>query len=267
MRARRAAVAGSFYPADAEALRGLVARLLESAARAPGGAPGPPPRAVVVPHAGYKYSGPVAASAYVRLLPLRGTIERVVLLGPAHRKPETGVAASSADAFETPLGEMAVDGMTRDHLVDERLVIVDDAAHAREHSLEVQLPFVQVVLDDVVILPLVVGRVPADAVATVLDRFWDAPDTVVVISTDLSHYHHHETAQRLDRRTAAAVVHRRPDDVGIDDACGVFALRGLLLAARHHDLLVERLDLRTSADTAGGTDSVVGYGAFAVHGP
>jgi AmmeMemoRadiSam system protein B len=262
VKVRRPAVAGAFYPSDPDALRRVLADLLREA----GEASGPVPKAVVVPHAGYEYSGPVAATAYARLLPLRGQVERAVLVGPAHWKPATAVAASSADAFQTPLGAMAVDREARDQLVRDGLAIVDDAAQAREHSLEVQIPFLQVVLRDVLILPLVVGRVPAASVTAVLDRFWNRADTVVIVSTDLSHYHDHHTAQRLDRRTAEAVVEKRPEDLGVDDACGVFALRGLVCAACDHDLAIELLDLRTSADTAGGTESVVGYGAFAVHG-
>jgi AmmeMemoRadiSam system protein B len=259
MRVRPPAVAGLFYPAAATELTSAVEAFLNGHAGA-----GPVPKAIVAPHAGYVYSGPIAGSAYARVLPARGRISRVVLLGPAHRTPDAGIAASSADAFATPLGQLAVDSGARDALVDAGLVAMREDAHAEEHSLEVQLPFVQVGLGDVMVLPLAVGQVAPGLVAEVLDRLWGGEETLVVVSTDLSHYHDHATATELDRRTADAVVARRPDRLGRDDACGVIPLQGLLLAADARGLGVELLDLRTSADTAGGPDRVVGYGAFAV---
>ncbi len=222
------------------------------------------PKAIVAPHAGYVYSGPVAGSAYARVVPGRGRITRVVVLGPAHRVPVPAVAASGADAFATPLGVVPVDVESRDALVDAGLVVVHDEAHAQEHSLEVQLPFIQVCLGDVTMLPLAVGPVSPNAVAEVLERVWGGDETLVVISTDLSHYHDHATATELDRRTAAAIVACRPDRLRPYDACGLIPVQGLLLAAERHQLDVELLDLRTSADTAGSPDRVVGYGAFAL---
>ncbi|MDQ4131886.1 MAG: AmmeMemoRadiSam system protein B [Actinomycetota bacterium] len=264
LRTRRPAVAGSFYPAEPEVLRRAVEGELQRAAGSAG--TGPDPVAVVVPHAGYRYSGPVAASAYARLLPWQGRTRRVVLLGSAHHSPATAVAVTGADAFETPLGLASVDREVREELVTAGLA-VDDEAHATEHSVEVQLPFLQVTLGSVPIVPLVVGTAPAPAVAAVLDAVWSRPETLVVVSTDLSHYHDLETAQRIDRRTADAAVGKRPDAIGADDACGAFALRGLLVAARRRGLDVQLLDLRTSADTAGTPDSVVGYAAFALYPP
>lgn len=257
MRVRQPAVAGLFYPADPATLRSSVEGHLT------GGTSGPAPKAIVAPHAGYVYSGPIAGSAYARL---RGFehITRVVLLGPAHRTPDAGIAASSAGAFATPLGQLDVDTDTRDALVAAGLATIRDDAHAEEHSLEVQLPFVQVCLGEVTVLPLAVGQVSPERVADVLDRTWGGAETLVVVSTDLSHYHDHATATEVDRVTAEAVVARRPDRLGRYDACGVIALQGLLLAAERHDLDVELLDLRTSADTAGGPERVVGYGAFAL---
>ncbi len=261
-RIREPAVAGTFYPADATVLRAGVEAHLGDAR------PGPPsgrrPKAIVAPHAGYDFSGVVAASAYACVGRLRGQLERVVLLGPAHRLPLTALAAPAADAWATPLGVVPVDTAARDHLVDAGLVVVSDEAHADEHSLEVHLPFVQVALGDVRVLPLVVGRVPASAVADVLDSVWGGDETLVVVSTDLSHYQDRSTADELDRRTAAAVIARQPEALGPGDACGVFPLRGLLEAAGRHRLDVELLDLRTSADTAGNATRVVGYGAFAL---
>jgi AmmeMemoRadiSam system protein B len=260
VRVRRPAVAGTFYPADPTELRAAVEAVLGDTAQT-----GPVPKAVIAPHAGYVYSGPIAGSAYVRVLPGRGRVARVVVLGPAHRTPDAGIAASSADAFATPLGQLAVDTQTRDALVDARLIVVRDDAHAQEHSLEVQLPFVQVGLGgDVSVLPLAVGEVSPGHVAEVLDRVWGGEETLIVISSDLSHYQDHATARELDRRTAAAIVARRPDRLGRYDACGVIPVQGLLLSAERHELDVELLDLRTSADTAGAPDRVVGYGAFAL---
>ncbi|HEX2275425.1 MAG TPA: AmmeMemoRadiSam system protein B [Acidimicrobiales bacterium] len=263
-RVREPAVAGTFYPSDPEILRATVERYLEDAAAAAGSASAPPPKAVVAPHAGYVYSGPVAARAYARVVPLRGRVERVVLLGPAHRVPLTAIAAPGADALATPLGAVRVDTAARDRLVGAGSVVVSDQAHAGEHSLEVQLPFLQVALGEMAVLPLAVGRVPASAVADVLDAVWGGDETLIVVSSDLSHYHDHATATELDRHTAAAVVARQVEALEPEDACGVFPLRGLLAAARRHDLDVELLDLRTSGDTSGDADRVVGYGAFAL---
>ena len=260
MRVRPPAVAGLFYPADPGDLRAAVEQALAAAPAAAG----PVAKAIVAPHAGYAYSGLVAASAYARVTPARGRITRVVLLGPAHRAPRVAVVASGAEAFATPLGLVRVDVERRDALLAAGLVVVDDHAHAGEHSLEVQLPFLQVALGDVAVLPLAVGHVDAQQVAGVLEAAWGGDETLVVVSTDLSHYHDHQTATELDRRTADAVVAARPDRLGPYDACGVVPLQALLLAAAGHDLHVELLDLRTSADTAGDPGRVVGYGAFAL---
>jgi len=260
MRVRPAAVAGSFYPADPSVLRSTVEEALAAAAdRVPAG---PVPKAVIVPHAGYRYSAPIAASAYARVLAGRGRINRVVLLGPAHRVAVRGVAAPSTDALATPLGLVRVDAAGRDALVAAGLVLVRDDVHAAEHSLEVQLPFLQVCVGDVAVLPLAVGDADPALVADVLDAVWGGNETLVVISSDLSHYLDHASATEVDRRTAAAIVARRPDRLGRYDACGVRPVQGLLTAAERHGLGVDLLDLRTSADTAGEPDRVVGYGAF-----
>ncbi len=255
-RVRPPVVAGTFYPADPSELRSVVEGAVAD------GQPGAVPKAIIAPHAGYVFSGPIAGSAYARVA--GGEVSRVVLLGPAHRSPDAGIAASSADAFSTPLGQLPVDMSARDTLVDAGLVTVRDDAHASEHSLEVHLPFLQVCLGDVAVLPLAVGLVEPDRVAEVLDRVWGGDETLVVVSTDLSHYLDHATATKLDRRTAEAVVAKRPDRLGRYDACGPFPLQGLLVVAERRGLEVELLDLRTSADTAGGHDRVVGYGAFAL---
>lgn len=260
MRVRPAAVAGTFYPDDPRVLAATVDRALAAAPAATA----PPPKALVVPHAGYVYSGAVAATAYAQLAPVRHAIRRVVLLGPAHRVPLDGVAASSADAFETPLGLVPCDGEGRAAVLGLDGVTVDDGAHAGEHALEVQLPFLQRCLDAFALLPLVVGWARPEAVAAVLDAVWGGAETLVIVSSDLSHYHDHATARALDARTAAAVVAARAEALGPDDACGRHPLAGLLVAAHRRGLGVRLLDLRTSGDTNGGLDRVVGYGAFAL---
>jgi AmmeMemoRadiSam system protein B len=262
MKVRPPAVSGSFYPADPAVLRSTVEDALSAGSgRVPAG---PVPKAVIVPHAGYVYSAPIAASAYARVMAGRGRITRVVVLGPAHRVAVKGVAAPSTDAFSTPLGLVAVDVAGRDALVAAGLVVVSDDVHALEHSLEVQLPFLQVALGDVPVLPLAVGDADRTLVADVLDAIWGGQETLVVVSSDLSHYLDHATATEVDRRTAAAIVARQPDRLGRGDACGVRPVQGLLTAAVRHNLDVDLLDLRTSADTAGDPERVVGYGAFAL---
>jgi len=261
-RVRPPAVAGTFYPGASEAVRAAVREAFADAVPPVEGAP--VPDALVVPHAGFVYSGSIAASAYARIAPARSTIRRVVLLGPSHRTYVRGLAAPSVDAFRTPLGDVPIDAPARSMALTLPGVELDDRAHADEHSLEVQLPFLQTVLDDFTLLPLSVGDASVDEVAAVLEACWGGPETLVVISTDLSHYHRYDDAARLDARTAAAVVARRPDAIGDRDACGARPLRGLLQVASDHGLAVEQLDLRSSGDTAGDHHRVVGYGAFAV---
>jgi len=187
-----------------------------------------------------------------------------VLFGPAHSVPLATIAVSGADAFATPLGLARIDREARASLVDADLVEIDDAAHATEHSLEVHLPFLRVALGDVAILPLVVGAVPPSAVVRVLERVWEDPATLVIVSTDLSHYHDYDTARRLDEQTADAIVRRRPDLLGPESACGVRSLRGLLAFAAERDVAIELLVLCNSGDTGGTRDRVVGYGCFSL---
>jgi len=262
LRVRPPAVSGAFYPDDPEALRRSVSDAFAGARPVQPGAP--TPKALVVPHAGYVYSGPIAASAYLRLAPARDVVRRVVLLGPAHRVALDGMAVSSADAFATPLGLVPVDADARRRALAVASVAVNDSAHALEHSLEVQLPFLQTVLDDFEVLPLVVGRCGTAEVAALLDAVWGGPETLIVVSTDLSHYHRYADAVTLDQRTVAAVASLRPDVIGDRDACGAYPLRGLLAAADARLLSAEVLDLRNSGDTAGDRDRVVGYGAVAI---
>ncbi len=255
---RTPAVAGIFYPRDASELRSEVLAYL---ARAPS-ATAPAPKAILAPHAGYLYSGAVAGSAFSRLAPLRGQISRVVLMGPAHGVAFTGLALPSVDGFATPLGVMPVDPGARGALRGLPQVVSSDRAHAGEHSLEVELPFVHEVLGDVAIVPIAVGDATDGEAAQVLERLWGGPETCVVISSDLSHYHRYATAQRLDEETARAIEQLEPEAIGRDQACGCVGVRAVLLVARAHGLTAERLDLRNSGDTAGARDGVVGYGAF-----
>jgi hypothetical protein len=216
-----------------------------------------------VPHAGYVYSGPVAASAYALLAPLRGRVRRVVLLGPAHRVWLRGLAAPVADAFATPLGVVPIDANALALLADLPQVLRSEQAHAQEHSLEVQLPFLQAALGEFELVPLVVGDASAEEVAQVLERLWFGNETLLVISSDLSHYLDYESARRMDASTCAAIEQLRGEALHEESACGRVPVRGLLLAARRRGLAPRTLDLRNSGDTAGDRRRVVGYGAWA----
>lgn len=255
---RPAAVAGRFYPGDPEELRDLINMLL---AQVPP-ATGPGPKALIAPHAGYLYSGPIAASAYAQLLPARDQIQRIVLLGPSHYVAIKGLATCSAEAFATPLGVVPVDleAVRQVRLLPHVREL--DAAHADEHSLEVQLPFLQTVLGEFALVPLAVGDATPEQVSEVLDVLWGGPETRFVISSDLSHYFDFPTAQRLDKATAQAIEALKPGGVDEERACGRIAIRGLLQSARRHGLRARTVDLRSSGDTAGPRDKVVGYGAF-----
>jgi AmmeMemoRadiSam system protein B len=249
-----------FYPDDANVLRAAVDEYVTAAVY-----DGAAPKAIVVPHAGYVYSGPTAGVGYASVTPLAGTVTRVVLLGPAHRVPVDGLAVPSVDAFATPLGPVAVDNEARDVALACDGVTVDDLPHAPEHSLEVHLPFlVRTLGPDIRVLPLVVGHAAPGVVADVLDALWGGDETLIVVSSDLSHYEDYASARAHDERTAAAIVDGAIDRIDPYDACGAYPVCGLLTAARRHDLGVRLLDLRSSGDTAGPRDRVVGYGAFAL---
>ncbi len=254
---RKPAVAGAFYPDDPNELRETIAEYLKQ-----GRKPGPVPKAMIVPHAGYIYSGPIAGSAYARLAPARGRIKRVVLLGPSHRYPLRGLAASNADGFSTPLGTVPLDRSAIEQIAHMRQVQLLDAAHAQEHSLEVQLPFLQVVLGDFNLVPLVVGEAPAEDVSEVLEKLWGGPETLIVVSSDLSHYNDYRTAQKMDAAASKAIEQLKPEDLDYEQACGRFPIMGLLVSAKKHGLKAGTIDLRNSGDTAGPRDQVVGYGAY-----
>ncbi|GAB4119688.1 MAG: hypothetical protein Fur0026_10100 [Sideroxydans sp.] len=257
---RPPAVAGSFYPADPRRLALDLHRFLAAAATAR-----LIPKALIVPHAGYMYSGAIAASAYATLRPIAARIRRVVLLGPTHRVAVSGLALPAATTFTTPLGEIKLDTGAMRELTRLPQVVVSDAVHAQEHSLEVQLPFLQTVLQDFTLVPLAVGDATAEEVAAVLEDVWGGPETLIVISSDLSHYLPAEVAQQIDRATADEILHLHPVP-SHQQACGATPINGLLLAARQHHLQPHLLDLRNSGDTAGPHDSVVGYAAFALTG-
>jgi len=257
---RPPAVAGTFYPAEPDALRAMVGEYL-AAARFPGAAP----IALIVPHAGYEYSAVVAAAAYGRVAACGAAFRRVVLVGPAHRAPVRGLATSSARAFATPLGLVPVDHPAVTSILSLPRVAVDDAAHAPEHSLEVQLPFLQTALADFNLVPLLVGDATPREVLEVLEALRDGPETLVVVSTDLSHHLDYEAARRLDLATSRAIEALRPEDIRPRQACGWTGLVALLELARRHELRVEMLAVRNSGDTGGPRHKVVGYGAYAVY--
>ncbi len=254
---RQPAVAGSFYPADAAVLQMDVRELLDTAKVS-----NLTPKALIVPHAGYIYSGPVAASAYNTLRSLAPRIHRVVLLGPTHRVPVHGLALPDADAFSTPLGSIPLDIEGMQKLSGLPQVCSSAQVHAFEHALEVQLPFLQTLLDDFVLLPLAVGDASNEEVAEVLRTIWEGDETLIVISSDLSHYLPYEVARLIDQKTTEDILRLQPR-ITHEEACGATPVNGLLLAAREKHLTPHLLDLRNSGDTAGPRDSVVGYGAFA----
>jgi AmmeMemoRadiSam system protein B len=256
---RRAVVDGLLYPAAPAALRQRVAGCLAAVQAAEGGHV----KLLIAPHAGYDYCATVAAQAYASLGPQRARrIHRVVLLGPAHRMALDGLAAPAAQAFETPLGLLPVDTAALESLADLRQVMRNERAHEREHSLEVQLPFLQTLLGRFTLVPLIVGDADADAVAQVLERLWGGDETLLVISSDLSHYQPYEQAQALDRATVQRIL-RLDAGLAAHEACGAAAINGALLVARRHALAPRLLDLRNSGDTAGERDRVVGYAALA----
>ncbi len=261
MASRTPAVAGTFYPDDAAELRGQVAGLIAEAGPAAAGVPSP--RALVAPHAGYVFSGSTAAAAFARLAGEPARWERVAVLGPSHYVTFAGLALPKADvdAFATPLGEVPLDPTAGKELDDLPAVVRANSPHLREHSLEVELPFLQHVLGSFDLVPLAVGEATTAEVAAVIERL-DDERTLFVISTDLSHYLPYERAQEVDAATARAVEALEPEAIGERDACGCVPLRGLLAWARAHELAAERLALRNSGDTAGPRQGVVGYGAW-----
>lgn len=254
---RPPAVAGMFYPGNAQTLSHDVRDMLAQARPSELA-----PKALIVPHAGYIYSGEIAAAAYATLLPIAAHIRRVVLLGPTHRVAVHGLALPDADAFATPLGTVQLDSELTQRITHLPQVVISREAHALEHALEVQLPFLQSVLKDFTLLPLAVGVATAEEVAEVLDTVWGGEETLIIISSDLSHYLPYATAQRVDNETAQSILKLR-QPIAHDQACGGTPVSGLIIAALRHHLTPHLLDLRNSGDTAGSRDQVVGYASFA----
>ncbi|HKV07602.1 MAG TPA: AmmeMemoRadiSam system protein B [Thermoanaerobaculia bacterium] len=259
MSVRPPAVAGAFYPASPSELKSQVEGFLQ------GNGPAAVPKAIIAPHAGYVYSGPIAGSAFRRLVPAASTIRRVILLGPSHFVPIRGLALPDRQQFETPLGRVTIEPEgARDALRLPQVRVIPEA-HAREHSLEVEVPFLQVLLGEgFTLVPLAVGEASGDEVAEVLERLWGGPETAVVVSSDLSHYLSYDEARQADRETAEEIVGLGGPLQG-RQACGARPINGLLETARRLGMTAELLDLRSSGDTAGDRSRVVGYGAFAFH--
>jgi len=255
---RHAAVAGQFYPGNAADLTSAIEKFLADANPAEGATP----KALIAPHAGYVYSGPIAANAYAQISAAASSIKRVVLLGPCHRVAVNGLALSSADSFETPLGQVEIDKDAAEQILALAQVSIFDATHELEHSLEVHLPFLQVLLDEFKLVPLVVGEASPESVGEVLDMLWGGDETLIVVSSDLSHYLDYESASNLDGQTSAAIENLAPDQISRTGACGRFPVGGLLDQAKKRGLKVTTLDVRNSGDTAGPKDRVVGYGSW-----
>jgi len=256
---RPAAVAGSFYPDSPDVLARSVDTMLREAGNS---AADKSPKALISPHAGHIYSGPTAACGYARIN--AKTVTRVVMMGPTHRVAIYGLALPEADAFETPLGsiELDRDGMERVKQLPQ--VSIETRSHALEHSLEVQLPFLQRTLGQFTLIPFAVGEARPEMVAEVLDLLWGGEETLIIISSDLSHYHPYETARKMDTETADSILQMRPT-ISHEQACGATPINGLLACREKHPLKPEIVDIRNSGDTAGPRDQVVGYGSFAFY--
>ena len=260
-RTRPAAVAGLFYAADPQQLSSETSYFLSQVHKPLNVVP----KALIVPHAGHIYSGPVAASAYKLLEPLTNIIKQVILLGPSHRVAFRGIATPDIDFFESPLGKIKINTSFCKKAEQLNFVNANNAAHRDEHSLEVHLPFLQLLLNDFELTPLVVGDCDRNDVASLLELFWGDSETLFIISTDLSHFHNYATATQKDQLTSAAIESLQPEDINLDDACGRAPLNGLLTLAKNHHLKINCLDLRNSGDTAGDKNRVVGYGSYVVY--
>ena len=250
---RQSAVAGTFYPADSTELTEMVQSYIGETEDS-----GPVPKAIIAPHAGYIYSGPVAASAYRRLRPAHDRITRVVLLGPSHHVPLRGLAICRAEQFATPLGLIPIDSPAIELISHLPQVVLLDQAHTLEHSLEVPLPFLQTVLDHFTLVPLVVGDASPEEIDEVLEQLWGGAETLIVVSSDLSHYHGYDVALKMDRMTSRAIEGLHIEDIGYDQACGRVPICGLLRTIARYGLRGKTIDLRNSRDTAGSRDRAVG---------
>ena len=256
---RQPAVAGTFYPANPEVLQKMINTFLDAIQSIT-----KVPKAIIVPHAGYIYSGEIAATAYARLKAGADKIQRVVIVAPSHHVAFEGLAVSQADFFNTPLGDIPLNKTAIQTLLTLPFVSYSDEAHASEHSLEVQLPFLQTVLNVFTLIPIVVGDATAAQVSQVLELFYDDEDTLIVISSDLSHFHDYATAQRLDSETSRKIENLDYQHLNYDSACGRIGVSGLLVLAQKKSRQVQTIDLRNSGDTAGDKSRVVGYGAYVI---
>ena len=269
LRIRSAAVAGSFYSADPQQLSSDILGFIEHAnchsINAYNNPPDVPPKAIVSPHAGYIYSGPVAACAYKLLQPYAKKITQIIVLGPAHRLAFKGIATPAADFFTTPLGQIRVNNKNCKKAQQLNFINENNLAHKDEHSIEVQLPFLQTVLSDFEITPLLVGDCNHNDVTTLLQLFINEPDTLIIISTDLSHFHDYATAIKQDTLTSEAILSLQPDNIHYADACGRTPLSGLLTLAKQEHLHIDLLNLKNSGDTAGDKNRVVGYASYVIY--
>ena len=261
MSIRNTAVAGTFYPNEPKELQTSLTALLQNAHTEKQF-----PKAIIVPHAGYIYSGPIAANAYSSFYKHTPPIERIVLMGPAHRVAFQGIAASTADYFATPLGNIPVDHNALSSIVAQGFVKYFDLAHEQEHCIEVQLPFLQVIFDKKFeIIPLLVGETESTVVAQVLRAVWGGDETLIIISSDLSHYHSYETAKEMDKRTTKLIEEFNGAQLDYDSACGRLPIQALLEVTKEYKMQCKTLDLRNSGDTSGTHDRVVGYGAYSFY--
>ena len=258
MKIRPAAIAGQFYPSEKSQLQAAIHAAMDTVTVQQQS------QAIIAPHAGYMYSGDIAASAYHTVLHLSPTVKKIVVLGPAHRVYVKGMALSSADVFSTPLGNIPLDQDWQTQLLTLPGVIEFDQTHEQEHSIEIHLPFLQSLFNDFILLPVVVGDVAPHLVSQFIESIW-SDDTLIVVSSDLSHFLSYEAACRMDQQTAQHIERFATDEIGPEQACGCRPLNGLLHFAEQHDLQVNTLDLRNSGDTQGNKDRVVGYGAFGLH--
>lgn len=256
---RQPAVAGTFYPNNPQQLHQMLAHYLDAANSA-----AKVPKAIIVPHAGYIYSGAIAASAYARLKQAKDLITRVVIIGPSHRVAFRGLALSNAESFTTPLGEVEVDQAAVETLTRFSFVDYLEQAHAAEHSVEVHLPFLQETLSAFKIVPIVAGDATPEQVALVIDALWGGDETLIVISSDLSHYHDYATAKQLDHSTSQQIEQKQFEALAFESACGKVPVSGLLKVARDKGLAIKTIDLRNSGDTAGDKSRVVGYGSYVI---
>lgn len=262
---RPAAVAGTFYPQDPGILTDNIQNMLHEAEKfqPTRGSEKAAIRSIIAPHAGYIYSGPIAASAYHYLKPSAASVKNVILLGPAHRVPVRGCACPAAGWFETPLGRVPIAQDLLGPLIKQDLIYVDELAHLHEHSLEVHLPFLQTLCSDFKLIPLLVGDVAAQTIVAIISHLWN-DDSLLVVSTDLSHFLDYHSATQRDRHTNKAIESLNYSEIGPEDACGCVALSGFLLLAQQRNLSINTVDYRNSGDTAGDKSSVVGYGAYIV---